>query len=461
MIIIDNKKQGGRLVMIFFYLAALAVIAVIILIIRKQSRPKNRFFYPLSDFPSEPAPAYPDLKMAIISDTHYYDRKLGDSGPAFEAYLLTDRKLVRESAELIELAVDDILLSDAEVVLVPGDLSSEGELISHLSMAKALSRLRSGGRRVFVIPGNHDINLLHGAVSYRGTETESAESVSPEQFSDIYSDFGYSEALYRHNHSLSYAVSISNKLWLVAIDTCRYRDNTVDLDQVGSRITQSLIDWLAAIFKEASFRNIAILAMIHHGILEHWAGQGKLHPDFLVEDYKNFNRFLAMAGVRLAFSGHYHSQDIALADYGQEGFIYDIETGSLVTPPCPIRYVAVKENRAEISSANLVEKLKPGSTFAKEAHDFMLETLEYEIVNTLRKYLVNDRDARLLSEYVAAAFAAHSFGDENPDLKPPFEPGRLSLWGRFIYARQKKIIDSLWANLPPGDLNVTLDLAAR
>jgi hypothetical protein len=407
------------------------------------------------------APDYPDLKIAIMSDPHFYDRSLGDSGPAFEAYLLSDRKLLKESSELIDLAIDEILLSDAEVVLIPGDLSCEGELLSHQGMAKVLTRLKDKGRRVFVIPGNHDINMLHSAVSYRGVHTEPVESISAEQFAQIYRDFGYIDSLYRDEHSLSYVAPINDRLWLVAIDACRYRDNTTDIDQVGSRLTQSLIDWLASIFNKAAVKDIAVMAMIHHGVVEHWSGQGKLHPDYLVEDYKQFNRFLASAGIRLAFSGHYHAQDIAKADYGKDGFIYDIETSSLITPPCPLRFAVIRGNRLEIRSVNLIDKLRPRSNFADEAYAFMLETLEYEIVNTLRKYLVNDRDAQLLAKYGAVAFAAHSMGDENPDRKPVFDPGQLSYWGRIVYARQKKMIDNLWTNQPPGDLNVSLDLRLR
>jgi len=52
-------------------------------------------------------------------------------------------------------------------------------------------------------------------------------------------------------------------------------------------------------------------------------------------------------------------------------------------------------------------------------------------------------------------------GDENPDRKPVFDPGQLSYWGRIVYARQKKMIDNLWTNQPPGDLNVSLDLRLR
>jgi 3',5'-cyclic AMP phosphodiesterase CpdA len=439
---------------------AALVVAVTILVIRHPQQQSDLFYPPLACLAGS-IPDYPDLNFAILSDTHYYDRSLGNSGPAFEAYLLTDRKLVKESSELIELAIDEILHSDAEVVLIPGDLSSEGELLSHRGMAKALYRLKDNGRRVFVIPGNHDINMLHGAVRYQGIETEPAESISAEQFADIYQDFGYADALYRDDQSLSYVAPISEQLWLLAIDTCRYRDNTAEIDQVGSKPTQPLINWLTTILKKAAAENIAVMAMIHHGVVEHWAGQGKLHPDFLVKDYKSFNRFLALAGIRLVFSGHYHSQDIALADYEDDGFIYDIETGSLVTPPCPIRYATIKDNKITIRSTNLIEKLRPGSSFAEEANAFVLETLEYEITNTLRKYLVNDRDTAMLAPYVAKAFVAHASGDENPDLKPIFDAKQLSLWSRFVYARQKNTIDSLWSNLPPADLNLTLNLNAR
>jgi calcineurin-like phosphoesterase family protein len=426
-----------------------------------RDRRKTGLRYPEPSNRDRVNPPYPELKLAVISDTHYYNRSLGDSGPAFEAYMLTDRKLLKESVELIELAIDEILRSDADVVLIPGDLTCEGELISHLNMAQALSRLRVNGRRVFIVPGNHDINMVHGAVSYKETETEPTESVSAEEFAEIYRNYGYKDALFRDERSLSYVAVLHKNLWLLAIDTCRYEENTTELDHVGSKASQSLIDWLAMILEKAAVQKIAVMAMIHHGVIEHWNGQGKLHPDYLVEDYPNFNRFLASYGVRLAFTGHYHGQDIALADYGQAGFIYDIETGSLVTPPCPMRFCHIQNNIIRISSVNLIDNLGPGSAFSEEANAFMLKSLEYEIINTLRNYLVSDRDSALLANYIALAFVAHSLGNEDPSRKPQFNPKELSLWGRFIYSRQTKMIDNLWTNNPPEDLNVSLDLSTR
>jgi predicted phosphodiesterase len=446
-------------------LSAAAVTVIIILVAVTSIGVFKRRARIKPSYPRHPEPIkllpYPDLKFVVISDTHYYDRSLGDSGPAFEAYMLTDRKLIRESVELIDLAIEKILESDAEVVFVPGDLTCEGEKISHLGMARALSRLREDGRRVYVIPGNHDINMLHGAVSYKGIDTESVDSISPEEFAAIYRDCGYDKALYRDEQSLSYVAELKEKLWLMAIDTCRYRENTPLIDQVGSRITQSLLDWLSEMFLQAAEQEAAVIAMVHHGVVEHWSGQGKLHPDYLVQDYNNFNRFLALSGVQLVFTGHYHTQDIALADYGKEGSIYDIETGSLVTPPCPMRFCRLAGNQLQIESVNIIEEFRPGSSFTEEAKAFMLETLELEIINTLRTYLVSDRDAALLAKYIAQAFVAHSLGDENIALKPDFDAKKLNLWGRIVYARYKKMADNLWTNRPPDDLNVTLELAAR
>ena len=83
------------------------------------------------------------------------------------------------------------------------------------------------------------------------------------------------------------------------------------------------------------------MVMSHHGIIEHWVGQNKLHSDYLLSDYKYIGKMLASYDVRLSFTGHYHAQDITLSDFNKDGFLYDIETGSLVTAPCPIRYLSL------------------------------------------------------------------------------------------------------------------------
>ena len=428
-------------------------------IIRKQNGEKPGFSYPPPVEPLHSPPDYPDLKFAVISDPHFYDPTLGTEGSAFEAYMLTDRKLLPESRELLELAIDEIIASDAELVLIPGDMTREGEELCHRGVVNALARLKNAGKRVYVVPGNHDINVLRSAVRYEEELTIKVDTVSAADFAHIYHDYGYGEALYRDSTSLSYIVGLKEKLWLAALDVCRYNENSAEVDQVGGKLAQESLDWLANILEEANRKQISVMVMIHHGIVEQWPGQGRIHHEYLIDDYTRFNRFLAAYGVRLAFSGHYHAQNVAAAGYGDGSYIYDVSTGSLVTPGCPMRFCRISKNRLELEAVNLIDKLRPGTDFANQAAKFMIKTLKIEITNTLRKYRVSDKDAALIAENVAAAFAAHAQGDEDKAFRPPFNEKNLSPWGRFIYSRQKNIVEGLWQNPGPADLNLTLSLS--
>ncbi len=437
-------------------IAAAVLTAVIIL---KQSGEKPELSYPNPVEPLLSPPDYPDLKFAVISDPHFYDPALGTEGSAFEAYMLTDRKLLPESRELLELAIDEIIASDAEMVLIPGDMTREGEELCHLGVVNALARLKNAGKLVYVVPGNHDINVLRSAARFEGELTLRVDTITATDFARLYHDYGYDEALRRDSASLSYTVALKENLWLVALDACRYSENSADIDQVGGKLAQESLDWLAGTLAEANRKQIAVMVMIHHGVVEHWPGQARIHHEYLIDDYTRFNRFLAAYGVRLAFSGHYHAQNVAAADYEDSGFIYDVSTGSLVTPDCPMRFCRISKNRLELEAVNLIDKLRPGTDFADQAAKFMIKTLKIEITNTLCKYRVSDKDAALIAENVAAAFAAHARGDEDKAFRPPFNENKLSPWGRFIYSRQKNIVEGLWENPGPADLNLTLSLS--
>jgi hypothetical protein len=199
------------------------------------------------------------------------------------------------------------------------------------------------------------------------------------------------------------------------------------------------------------------MALMHHGVVEHWKGQAKLHPDYLIRDYVNFGKFLASWNVRLVFTGHYHALDITRADFGEK-FIYDVETGSLITAPCPIRYVEIKDNSMRIRTETIVDKIHPGTDFAENARAFVKKTVMLEAIKVLKSYKVSDKDADYIANAVGDAFDAHYAGDENPALRPPFDKSRLGLWGRFIYGQQKYALDGLWQDLPPADNNVSFDL---
>ena len=73
-----------------------------------------------------------EIRFAVFSDPHVYDSRLGTTGAAFEQYLAEDRKMIRESEAILAATVDQLIEEDVDFVLVPGDLTKDGELDSHL-----------------------------------------------------------------------------------------------------------------------------------------------------------------------------------------------------------------------------------------------------------------------------------------------------------------------------------------
>ncbi len=143
----------------------------------------------------ERLPSYPRARVVVFSDPHIYDTSLGISGSAFEEYLLDDRKLLVESEEILAQAVEEMLQEGADFILLPGDLTKDGERSSHDLIARYLSRIEAAGTPIYVVPGNHDILNPH-AVRYMDDKTEPVENVTPEQFRQIYKAFGYEEAIF-------------------------------------------------------------------------------------------------------------------------------------------------------------------------------------------------------------------------------------------------------------------------
>lgn len=146
-----------------------------------------------------------EWKMCVISDVHIMAPKLLKAdGKIFQRYLAADRKLLKESVEIMDSVTNRILAEHPKVVLITGDLTKDGERVSHIYLVKHfLSKFRQKGIKVFVIPGNHDINNPH-AVVYDGDKVTRAATVTPAEFASIYADYGYSRALARDTASLSY-----------------------------------------------------------------------------------------------------------------------------------------------------------------------------------------------------------------------------------------------------------------
>ena len=441
---------------IFVIIAALIVGVVLYKVISGYIDSRPKFIYNYGEFQADNLAQYPNTDFAVMSDLHYYDTSLGTTGAAFEECMYSDRKLLKQSAELVDKAVDSIIDTGVKFVLVSGDLTKDGELINHQKVAEQFQRLEDAGISVYVVPGNHDVNNP-GAVKYSGDVTEKVENVSESDFAEIYNNFGYGEAIIRDPETLSYVAEPEDGLWVIALDSCESENNTPDKEEIwAGELTQEQINWVEGVLKQAIEKDKAVIVLEHHGVVEHWGGQSKLHPDYLLSDYKYAGKFLSSYGVRLAFTGHYHAQDITLENNDTQGFIYDVETGSLITPPCAMRFCSITNNKLTVKTDYLIDTYD--KEFAAQSMEFVKQTIYNEAYKTLKGYYVSDRDADYIANTVASSYVAHYDGDEGDAEKVTIDKSRLNLWGRIIYSQYEYVINGLGVDLPPDDSNCTFSL---
>jgi 3',5'-cyclic AMP phosphodiesterase CpdA len=409
-----------------------------------------------NDEPADP-PQPTDLQMAVFSDPHYHDPSLGISGVAFEAYLLQDRKMIAQSKQIIESVINTLKSSSASIILIPGDLTKDGEKTNHELMAALLTQLESAGKKVFVIPGNHDISNPQ-SFSYSGSTATPVPTVTPAEFATIYGQFGYNEALYRDSRSLSYVVALNSNTWLMAMDACRYKENTTS-SITGGKFSDSTYQWIKDKLTEAKNKNIRVLGMVHHGMVEHYSGQSTMFAEYLLEDWQNKSIELANLGLKAVFTGHFHAEDIARKDVNSSTFMFDVETGSLVTWPVPYRTITYTTTNKLTIRTSHVTTLAGYPDFEEFARNYLQQGMD-----TLTKlqlmsppYSLPYQEAQMVAPLVVSGFMAHYHGDEAID--PVTQAGIQQLTGLGgMAALVGMSIQSMFTDPAPADQNIEIDL---
>ncbi|MFW5820817.1 MAG: metallophosphoesterase family protein, partial [Bacteroidota bacterium] len=369
------------------------------------------------------------------------------------------RKLLKEGPEILNEAINLVETEDAEFVIIPGDLTKDGTQISHLKFAEHLAQIEKSGKEVFVIPGNHDI-LNPESYSYQEDRKIKVKNINPDEFRKIYKNYGYEQALYSDQNSLSYIAEPIEGIWLFAMDACRYNENTEGGHPVtGGKFNDQTLQWIENMLYLASKTGKSVIGFMHHGVLEHYQKQSKFFKEYVVEDNKKVSGLFASYNMKLVFTGHYHAQDISSKYYQDDKFIFDVQTGSLVTWPCPVRKVSIENNHAEINSLFITKIPSKPENFTSFAKDYVWTGIEGIAKSTLIEYKLKEEEAALLSGQIADAFVAHYQGDEISPEKA-FNLKGVSLKGRFLIGFKKKQVWYLWNDTPPEDNFLKIDLGS-
>ncbi len=409
-------------------------------------------------------PAYPAARFVVISDLHFYDTSLGTEGKAFQDYLDNDRKLLVLSDEIIKTAMEKIAMEKADFVIVAGDLTKDGEELCHQGVARHLQTLVKSGKKVFVVPGNHDINNPD-SVRFIGDITEPVPSIDPSAFKNIYQQLGYEEAIAQDPDSLSYVAEPVQGLRILALDSNRYKENRPNHHPIiGGAFSEQTLAWIEVQLITAQRANKAVIVFQHHGIMEHYPANEKFYEEYLVADRKIVAALFARYDVRLVFTGHFHAQDVTAKNIEDtDQTIFDIETGSMVTAPCPYRMVELVKNKsgstnAVISSQFITNIPSLGDDFADYAADYVFEGTKKLVNNSLTKYKVSAEQQPLINGQVATAYSSHLKGDE---IKPTtvIDTKGFGFWLKFVAWIQEDLIEGWYTDLEPRDNDLIIDLA--
>lgn len=393
-----------------------------------------------------------NIRFAVISDTHLYDTTLGVNSEEFKKYVENDRKLLEESSFLFDQFLEDIQKESLDFVLVPGDITKDGELLNHKFFIEKISKILDGKTKVFVICGNHDINNFDG-FKYEEKGKERVESISKKDFENLYQNFGYLNYFSKDENSLSYITSLNEEYYLVALDGCKYfLNNEKNPSTVSGKVNKKTLFWLKDNLEKLKGRNKKVIVMIHHNLIEHFAGQKKGYPEYVLENNEELLKILKRYDVKLVFTGHFHANDIAKRKF-KNGYIFEIETGSPSTFPSPYRIVEIlNDTFVKIQTFSLLKTPKLYS-YAKEYTESGIYNIAFKII---KGYKISDRESDILAKKISYSMVSHYRGDE---VMPEgfFETKGFSLKSKFIMFLKKDMFKNLLNDSTP-DNDVIINL---
>ncbi len=308
---------------------------------------KNRFGFKMMCFilvaclviPSAGAFASADaepLKITVAADTHFQCASdLGEPSDEYTEFMLdsetfgyasTQGQMNYESEAILAEMLSRFAASDSEYLLIAGDLTC-GKRQSHYDFAEHLRKTElESGKQIFVINGNHDCDAQ-----------SSDKGISIEEFREIYAQFGYNEALSRHDTSASYTADLGTAYRLMAVDSCIYGED-------DGEINSSVFTWISEQAEKAKTDGKELIVMMHHSLLPHY----ELQP--MIKRWQYYAGWFADHGVKTVLTGHIHANDISSSVSDGGNTIYDIQTGALISSPNTYRELEFNAESVKINS---------------------------------------------------------------------------------------------------------------
>ncbi|MDE7242630.1 MAG: metallophosphoesterase [Oscillospiraceae bacterium] len=299
------------------------------------------------------------ITLFIASDLHYLSPELTDHGVFFQELIQNaDGKVMEYCEEITDAFIQQVTAQKPDALILSGDLTFNGAKLSHTTLAEKLLEIENAGIPVLALPGNHDLENP-SAAAFRGNGYTLTDSISAQQFAEIYGGFGFDDAISRDSASLSYAVQLKPGLRVLMLDV-----NTAD--SPGALKAETL-QWAERQLRDAARQGIHMLAVSHQNLLQH---NSLFSYGFVMKNNAPLLALYEKYEVICNLSGHMHIQHIAQSENG----LTEIAASALIVSPNQYGVLTLEGISAEYHTEPIPVPLLENADFPSYAHTFLWET---------------------------------------------------------------------------------------
>lgn len=312
------------------------------------------------------------LKVQVITDVHYYSRKLGVEGKAYDKMESKSQMVIKDSPYVIKRGFD-MLCEDksTNIVLLSGDVTHDGEMDSHTEFIEMLRELKSRGKKVYVITATHDYQDNGIAYACRGDERVEVPAVGERHdLWDMYYEFGPNEAISTHPDSMSYVVQLAPGYRLFALnDDTNYKPE----GERGSGFSDDCMNWIMEQLEDAKKNDQFVIAMTHHPMISPSPFYNIIGGGNMQRNYETTREIFADAGLSCMITGHTHVHDISVVTTKKGNKFYDVACGAFIGCPPAMRNITFDPKNAKIDvDTAYIDEVKEIDTKGKSFPDYMM-----------------------------------------------------------------------------------------
>ncbi len=356
------------------------------------------------------------LKLQFITDLHYYSRKNGTEGKAYERAESKSQKLIKDS-DLAIKAGFDMLCEDTstDIIVLAGDTTKDGEITSHEEFIEMLYDLKKRGKRVYVITATHDFRTEGYTKGYDGDNEIQVPTVADRHdLWDMYYDFGPSEAIATFKEGLSYVVQLAPGYRLFALND---DTNEKPEGERGSGYSDECMAWIMEQLEDAHKNDQFVVAMTHHPMVSPSPFYSIIGSGDMQRNHETTREIFADNGLQVMLTGHTHVHDIGYITTPKGNRFYDIACGAMIGCPPAMRNITLDPKNAKVEVETILIKEVPGLDTQGKPFDEYMKGFFFGMIGGVLDALANDYD-----RFVDMAGSFSISPDKARKLKPVLRP---------------------------------------